>query len=147
MLFSEKMNLFKYNTVINWHEHVWFDENGEMDRPRLDMIVRAARETHMDKLVCSLPILEPEVSPELFKKCNDAVYEAMRLYPDLIEGMAFVNPGYQKESLEEIDRCINGLGMVGIKLYNQFLISDPVVNTIIEKVSVLMYPSLSMRQS
>ena len=29
-----------------------------------------------------------------------------------------------KESLYEIDRCIKELGMTGIKLYNQYFISD-----------------------
>lgn len=140
--YNEMMDIFKENKVINWHEHVWFDDNGVFDRPRLDRMVEAAYETNMDKLVCSLPILEPKVPPELFKKCNDTIYQAMKLYPDMIMGFAFVNPGYVKEAEYEIDRCINELGMIGVKIYNQYLISDPVVSNVIEKCAKLDIPLL-----
>lgn len=142
MVTDELMNLFRDNTVINWHEHVWFDANGELDYARLEKTVEAANSTYMNKIVCSLPVLKSDVPPELFKKCNNIVHKAMKMYPGIIEGMAFVNPGYEEESLEEIDRCINDLGMIGIKLYNQFLISNPIVNKIIEKSIKLDIPIL-----
>lgn len=142
MNYSEKMKLFRDNTVINWHEHVGFGEDDGLDRKKLEAMVRMAHLTHMDKLVCSRPILRGDATPEAFSECNDIVYRAMETYPGLIEGMAFVNPGYIKESLEEIDRCVNDLGMIGIKLYNQFLISDPAAYKIIEKCIDLDIPIL-----
>ena len=40
--------------------------------------------------------------------------------------MCFVNHGYAAFSMREIERCIE-LGFVGIRLYNQYFISDPVL--------------------
>lgn len=136
------MSLFRDNRVINWHEHIQLDDYGNLNRSRLEITVDMAHSTHMDKLVCSRPVLGMKASPEEFRNCNNKVYETMKLYPDLIAGMAYVNPGFLEESLDEIDRCVNDLGMIGVKLYHQFLISDPIQNKIIEKCIKLDIPIL-----
>lgn len=136
------MDLFKNNTVINWHDHVWLNEKGELDESRCELTVKAAYDTYMDLIVSSLPILGGNPTPEEFKHCNNIQYEATRRYPKMMKGMAFVNPGYVKESLDEIDRCINEFGFIGIKLYNQYHISNPVVRDVIEKCIKLDIPIL-----
>ena len=45
--------------------------------------------------------------------------------------MCFVIPGYYREALAEIERCLDA-GMIGIKLYNQYKIDDPAVRPVIE---------------
>lgn len=127
------MDLFKSNTVINWHEHVWPDENNRLDEKRLFLMMESYHETYMDQIVCSNPVLRGNPTPEEFIHCNNLVHEAIMKYPDEMKGMVFVNPGFMKESLHEIDRCINDLGFIGIKLYNQYHISSPVVRDVIEK--------------
>lgn len=139
---EQKMELFKKHKVVNWHEHVWFNDKGEFDEARCDMLVESAKCTGMDILVCSAPILDKYAPPEDCRKSNDIVYKAMKRYPDTIKGMAFVNPGYTKEALEEMDRCINDLGMIGLKLYNHYFISDPVLRAIIEKCIKMDIPIL-----
>src|SRR5690554_6573037 len=126
-MIEAKMELFKNNTVINWHEHVYFDTNRNLDTEKCDRLVETAHKTYTDKLVCSRPASGEGATPEVMKERNDIVYKAMKRHPSMIKGMAFVNPGYLKESLYEIDRCINDLGMIGIKLYNQYYISDVAV--------------------
>jgi predicted TIM-barrel fold metal-dependent hydrolase len=69
---------------------------------------------------------------EEIRVANDDVLEAMRRYPGRILGYCFVVPGYFRESLEEIDRCLDR-GMIGVKLYNQYKIWDPAVHPVIEK--------------
>jgi len=140
--FQDKMKLFENNKVVNWHEHIWFDDRWEMDEERCDWLVKSACRTHMDKLVCSLPLMEENPTPDMIRKCNDMVAKAMKKYPGIIKGLAFVNPGYVKEALYEIDRCIDDLGMIGVKLYNQYFISDPVVHSVIEKCIELDIPIL-----
>jgi predicted TIM-barrel fold metal-dependent hydrolase len=66
----------------------------------------------------------------------------MRAYPDRIRGFCFVNPGYGASGLEEIERCVSGLGMIGIKLYRQYKANDPVVFPVIEKAIALRVPVL-----
>ena len=53
-----------------------------------------------------------------------------------------MNPGYSREAVAEIERCVNELGMIGIKLYNQYFISDPVLHPVIEKCIELGIPIL-----
>ena len=98
--------------------------------------------THTDTLVCSLPILAQKVTPEEFRCCNDTLAIAMKRHPEKIKGFAFVNPGYRKEALYEIERCVKEYGMIGIKMYYQYFISDPIVREVIEKCAELDIPIL-----
>ncbi|NSW89406.1 MAG: amidohydrolase [Firmicutes bacterium] len=141
--FKEKMGLFKNNRVVNWHEHVWFKPGTrELNEEGCDRLVEMAYLTYMDCLVCSLPIPGGTPGPDDIKQCNDTVAIAMKRHPKMIRGMAFINPGYTREALDEIDRCVNELGMIGIKLYNHYFVSDPVVRPIIEKCIDLDIPIL-----
>ena len=81
-------------------------------------------------------------TPSQFKTCNDELVKAMREYPDKILGYCFVNPGYQQESVEEIEKKILEDGMIGMKLYNQYRCSDPVVFPIVRKTVELKVPIL-----
>lgn len=139
---GEKMKIFKDNKVVNWHEHVWPDNNGNLDEKQCDLLVESACRTHMDLLVCSSPVSGGNPEPESVRKYNDLVVKAMRRYPKMIKGLVFVNPGYVKEALDEIHRCIDEFGMIGVKLYNQYFISDPVVRNVIEECIKLDIPIL-----
>lgn len=136
------LELFAHNKVVNWHEHVWLDKDGNLDQKRLEEVVTMARATHTDVLVCSNPVLAFDCGPELFCHCNDTVYQAMQQYPGFIQGMCFVNPGYIEEALAEIDRCVTQLGFIGVKLYNHYYISDPAVEPVIKKCRELDIPIL-----
>ena len=141
--FDKKMMIFKDNKVVNWHEHVYFKpDTRNLDEKACDDLVELARLTYMDCIVCSLPLPGGIPKPDVVKECNNTVAAAMKRHPGIIRGMAFINPGYTKEALDEIDRCINELGMIGIKLYNHYFISDPVVRPIIEKSIKLDIPIL-----
>lgn len=138
----EKRRLFTENRVVNWHEHVWFNASGGLDEALCDGLVEDAQRTSTDVLVCSLPILAQKVTPEEFRRCNDTLALAMKRYPQKIRGFAFLNPGYTREALDEIDRCVQDYGMIGIKLYYQYFINDPAVRPVIEKCIDLDIPIL-----
>ena len=142
MFLKEQMKLFEQNKVVNWHEHVRGDRSGQLDVEQCDLLVESAQKAHMDVLVVSRPISGGSPTPDEFRTNNNVVAAAMKRHPGIIRGMAFVNPGFKKEALAEIDRCVNELGMVGIKLYNQYFISDPVLRPIIEKCIELDIPIL-----
>jgi hypothetical protein len=75
---------------------------------------------------------DPE-GPEQVRKNNDIVISAMKKYPDRFIGFFTLNPVYQKESLEELKRCVDN-GMAGYKGYTQVKINDPLYYPIIEKL-------------
>ena len=139
---QEKLKLFRENRVVNWHEHVWFDKDGGLDMRRLDEVVRMAAATHTDMMMVSNPVLAFDCPPELFRRCNDTVYQAMQLHPGLLQGMCFVNPGYAREACAEIKRCVNELGFVGVKMYNHYFISDPALHPVLDLCQEMDLPVL-----
>lgn len=112
---------------IDAHAHVYFSD----DSPgtQLDLADRLG----IEKLVISRPMVPGGKGlPEEFRKCNDLVLKAAKQHPDRLIGQPTLNAQYQKESLEEIERCM-GEGMVGLKLYNHVKINDPLFYPIIER--------------
>jgi predicted TIM-barrel fold metal-dependent hydrolase len=116
---------------IDVHSHVRL-KDGRLDVEQCHSLINAADRLGIDQMWCSHPISRGMPEPEEIRQGNDAVLAAMRLYPDRIRGLCFVVPGWHRESLAEIDRCLDQ-GMIGIKLYNQYFINDPVVFPVIEK--------------
>lgn len=115
---------------IDAHAHVGFKE-GDVDK-QIDIADRLG----IQKLCISRPITnysgtEPE-DPEEVRKNNDLILKAVRKYPDRYIGFMTLNPVYQKESMEEIERCLDQ-GMAGYKGYTQVKINDPLYYPIIEK--------------
>lgn len=109
-----------------------------------DSVVDAADRLGIERLVCSIPIIGGRwATPDEVRACNDAMLAAMRCHPKRILGYAFLNPGYGREALRELDRCVVREGFTGIKLYNQYKINDPVVFPLIERCVELGVPILS----
>jgi uncharacterized protein len=96
----------------------------------------------IDQGCCS--ILPPGLAatPDRFRECNQWVYDAMRRFPGRVLGYAFVNPGYSREAADEVRRCVEDRGFVGVKLYNHYVVSEPVVYPLIELAINLRIPIL-----
>jgi uncharacterized protein len=117
---------------IDAHEHVGLSGTIEY---QIDMADRLG----IEKLVVSKIISADsgsKATPEEFRECNNEVLKAMKKYPGRYLGWCFINPVYGKESLEEINRCVSE-GMIGLKVYNQVKINDPLFYPVIEKMSDL----------
>jgi predicted TIM-barrel fold metal-dependent hydrolase len=125
--FNIMKEVMKYRK-ISAHEHVGLGDTIEHQ-------LKVADKLGIEKMEISKPITDTKskATPEEFRKCNDIILEAMKLHPDRYLGSFFVNPVFKKESLEEINRCV-GEGMIGLKLYNQVKINDPLFYPIIEKL-------------
>ena len=125
---------------ISCHEHIpspWLASG-----MTLESLDRICERLEIDQIWCSLPVTQGLPTPDEFRACNDRVDEAMRAYPDRICGFCYVNPGYRTQALEEIERCVSGLGMIGVKLYRQYKANDSVVFPVIEKAISLRVPVL-----
>lgn len=125
--------------IIDCHGHCTADGSCWMSA---DDVVRSLDLYGIDKICCSNPITTRDAPPEAFRRCNDLILGAMRKYPDRIMGYCFVNPGWAAAAQEEITRCVCGEGMIGVKLYNQYTINDPVQFPIIERCIDLGVPIL-----
>lgn len=87
----------------------------------------------INKMYISLPAYSGEGTPKEFRSYNDLMLKCMKQYPDRLIGQFTLNAIFQKESIEEIKRCVD-LGMVGLKVYTQLKINDPLFYPIIEKM-------------
>jgi len=125
--FNLMKEVMKYRK-IDAHEHVGL--GGTVDEQ-----ISIADRLGIEKLCISRPIsadTSKKATPEEFRECNDSILNAMKKFPDRYLGFLFINPIYGKESLEEIKRCVDQ-GMVGLKVYNQVKINDPLFYPVIEK--------------
>jgi predicted TIM-barrel fold metal-dependent hydrolase len=109
---------------IDAHAHPETDPGRQID---------SANRLGIAKLQISKPGNKEDFKPEEFKANNDLVLAAMKQYPDRYIGFFTLNPLYQKESIEEIKRCVD-LGMAGYKGYTQVKVNDPLYFPIIEKL-------------
>ncbi len=112
---------------IDSHAHVYFKPESP------DIQIDFADRLNIEKLIISRPMKpKSKGSPEEFKACNDLVLNCVKKYPNRFIGQMTLNPQYARESMDEINRCIDA-GMVGLKLYNHVKINDPLFYPIIEK--------------
>lgn len=107
-------------------------------------VIEAADRLGIEKLAVSIPVTGGRwAEPAEVRDCNDAVYGALQRFPDRLLGYCFVNPGFTRAALDEIERCVVDRSFIGVKLYNQYRISDPTVFPVIERCIELGVPILS----
>jgi predicted TIM-barrel fold metal-dependent hydrolase len=128
-------------TVIDCHAHLNHHSRStwEADDRKL---IEAADKLGIDQLCCS--ILTPRWPATLdgFRECNQWTADGMRRFPGRVLGYCYVNPGYGREALEEIRRYTGDYGFIGIKLYNEYTCTEPVVFPIVELAIELGVPIL-----
>lgn len=86
----------------------------------------------IEKMFIAMPMTEIKATPDEFRAMNEAVYKAVRSHPGRLVGQFTFNPRFLKESLAEIDRCVDR-GMIGTRVYHQVKINDPAFYPVIEK--------------
>jgi predicted TIM-barrel fold metal-dependent hydrolase len=76
-------------------------------------------------------------SPADFRKQNDEVLAAIRRYPERAFGFVYINPKHQRESLDEINRCVADGPMVGVKLWVAMHANHPQLDPLVERATEL----------
>lgn len=127
--------------VIDCHAHLRHhsSQNWQEDDRKL---VEAADILGIDQLCCSMLTPRRPATAEGFRECNNWVWEAMQQLPDRVLGYCYVNPGSAKDALDEIRRCVEERGFIGIKLYNEHKCTEPIVFPVIELSIELKIPVL-----
>ena len=86
----------------------------------------------IEKLFVAMPMTEIRNTPDEFIAMNATVHKAVKEYPGRLIGQFTFNPIHKKESLQEIDRCVDR-GMIGSRIYHQVKINDALFFPFIEK--------------
>ena len=127
--------------VIDCHAHLNHRSRStwEADDHKL---IEAADKLGIDQLCCSILTPRRPATADGFRECNHWTADGMRRFNGRVLGYCYVNPGYGREALEEIRRCVEERGFIGIKLYNEYLCTEPVVFPIVELAIELGVPIL-----
>jgi len=127
--------------VIDCHAHLTHRSRAtwEADDRKL---IEAADKLGIDQLCCSTLTPRRPATADGFRECNRWTADGMRRFPGRVLGYCYVNPGYGREALEEIRRCVEERRFVGIKLYNEYTCTEPVVFPIVELATELGVPIL-----
>jgi len=127
--------------VIDCHAHLHHHSSSawkENDRKLID----AGEKLGIDQLCCSILTPKRPATAAAFRECNKWLAEGIQRFPGRVLGYCYVNPGYTSEALDEIRRCVLDRGFIGIKLYNEYFCTEPVVFPIVELAIELGVPIL-----
>jgi len=129
--------------IIDFHAHPGY----EQDLPALRRAFRralAAADYHGVRWIClnSLADWSHSPSPGAVTRGNDTVLALMAEHPDRVIGFCYVNPRHRAHALREIERCVVGGGMGGIKLWTACKASDERVDPIAQRAAELGIPIL-----
>ena len=127
---------------IDMHCHAWNLEDEAKEATSAQRLIDSGDMLGIAEYWCSSPITGGRIGTVEEVVCeNDAVLRMMRRFPRRIRGWCFVIPGHFQGALDEIERCLD-LGMIGIKLYNQYRIDDAAVYPVIERAIERRVPIL-----
>src|SRR3954465_10831246 len=127
--------------VIDCHGHLQHHSRPTWEADDRKLIAAADR-LGIDPLCCALLTPRRPARAQQFREGNRWVVDAMKRFPDRILGYCYVNPGYPREAVEEIRRCVRDRGFIGVKLYNEYRCTEPVVSPIVELAIELGVPIL-----
>ena len=127
--------------VIDAHAHLyhhsrptWADDDQKL--------IEAGDRLGIDQFCCSILTPRRPATAEGFRDCNRWVADAMKRFPGRVFGYCYVNPGHTREALDEVRRCVEERGFIGVKLYNEYRCTDPVVFPVVELAIELRVPIL-----
>ncbi|WP_165073371.1 amidohydrolase family protein [Paludisphaera rhizosphaerae] len=95
-------------------------------------LIDAADRLGIDRLCCSILTPKRPSTADGFRECNRWMLDAMKRFPGRVLGYCYVNPGCGAEAVDEVRRCVGDLGFIGVKLYNEYFCTDPIVFPVIE---------------
>ena len=115
--------------------------SAEEDAQRL---IASARRSGVTKMgLFSLGVGCPyEPTPEQCRDANDYALAMRDAAPEVFLPFCYVTPAFPEEAVTEIDRCVRGEGMVGVKLWVARRATDPGLDPIMERAVALDVPVL-----
>jgi hypothetical protein len=97
----------------------------------------------LDIAILRTPCWQEWLTLEMCIQVNDAMYQTVRDHPDRLRGVATVPPWGDKGCLDELDRCLNKLGFVGVELaahYGTLYLDDQTFRPYFKRLNELNVP-------
>jgi predicted TIM-barrel fold metal-dependent hydrolase len=129
---SEEAERRSYDIMKEVMKYRKIDTHAHANPNNFTTVLDTADRLGIQKMVLVNHAYPPWAGMEVYRLINDGIIAAVKKFPDRFLGYCTLNPTYQKESLEEMKRCLDQ-GLVGLKVYTEVRISDPLYNPIIEK--------------
>jgi len=107
-------------------------------RERIEEYIAASRSLGIGPMWISRPFLgigSAVSGPEAMAEANRLVAEAVRSYPRDLRGYLFAHAGHLSWSVGQMDRWLAEPGIVGVKLYHQYLYDDPAVVALVREAA------------
>ena len=113
-------------------------------REDAERLIAAAQRSGVTRMcVFSLYETTPyDPTPEQCRLANDYVLRMRDAEPDAILPFCYVTPAFPDEAVGEIERCVGGEGMDGVKLWVARKATDPGLDPIMESAIALDVPVL-----
>jgi len=127
--------------VIDAHSHLFHHGRPSWKEDERKLI-DAADKLHIDQLCCSVLPPERPMTLEGCQESNRMAWEGAQRFPGRILPYCTTNPGYGRASLDEIRRCVEDRGFIGVKLYNDYRVTEPVYWPMVELAIELRIPLL-----
>jgi hypothetical protein len=108
------------------------------------LLIDSAKRSRVEKMcLFSLHTTTPrEPTMDECREANDYVLKMRDIAPDVFLPFCYVNPMFSDASVDEIDRCVGGERMCGIKLWVARRATDPNLDPIMERAVSLDVPVL-----
>lgn len=127
--------------VIDCHMHVRGRDDGSLDEEYCDRTIEAGDLLGIDMFCISDLDLRGMPRYEDFHRANGRVAQAVARYPESYRGYCFVNPGDPK-ALDEVRQRVRDEGFIGVKLYHQYMLDEPVLEPLLELATDWQIPVL-----
>ncbi len=110
--------------------------SGRTPHERMAQMILLADRMGIDRLCVYMGMsFENDPPPDLLRRQNDEVLQALEHWRHRAFGFVYLNPNYLEFSLREFDRCVRDGPMVGVKLWTARRASAPELDPIIERAA------------
>jgi len=126
--------------IWDGHNHL-ASVRGKTPAERMARLIEYADRMGIERLVVFMGwpfVYDP--SPDELRRQNDQILAAIHAWPDRALGYVYVSPNHIDRSLDEMERCIVGGPMVGIKLWVAKRCNDPALDPIVHLATQLKIP-------
>jgi len=126
-----------------WDMHGHLTSQGATPKEKITNLLRAADRMGIERVIVFMGYpWTYEPTPDDMRRENDQVLEAVAGSGGRAYGFVYVNPRHTEASLAEMDRCIEGGPMVGVKLWVAVRCFEECLDPIVERATELKAPVL-----
>ena len=127
-----------------WDCHTHFSGvEGPTPEERIDRLLNYADRMQIERLVLFMGMkFVHDPSPDEMRLANDEVLRALRHRPERLFGFVYLTPNHVEASMAELERCLAGGPMVGIKLWVARRCNSPELDPILARARELQAPVL-----